>query len=91
VSHLILRVIKPGDAARIMLSGKAQAKRGAQQSPDCEHPSEPGNAGWRHEAPLDHPVSDGARGYSLSLKQSARFFPSAPPMLGAGQRGKKPK
>jgi hypothetical protein len=32
-------------------------------------------------------VPAGARGNSLALKQSARFFPSDPPMLGADQRG----
>jgi len=35
---------------------RRQVKGGAQQSPDCEHPSEFGNAAWRHEAPLHQPV-----------------------------------
>jgi len=38
---------------------------------------------------------DGARGNSprwlAGLRQSARFFPSDPPMLGAGQREETPK
>jgi len=35
---------------------RRQAIRGAQQSPDSEHPSEPGNAAWRHEAPRHRPI-----------------------------------
>ena len=35
---------------------RRHAKRGAQQSPDCEHPSKLDNTAWRHEAPLHLPV-----------------------------------
>jgi len=73
---------------------RRRAKRGAQQSSDCEHPSELGNAAWRREAPRHRPIeAAGARGNApacakatAGLRQFARFNPFAAPMLGAGQR-----
>ena len=60
---------------------RRNAKRGAQQSSDCEHLSKLCNAAWRHKAPLHRPVyAAGAFGNSLRSdppeagKQSAPFF-----------------
>jgi hypothetical protein len=50
---------------------RRQAKQGAQQSSDCEHPSKLGNAAWRHDAPFHRLVgrragSSGTRAFSFA-------------------------
>jgi hypothetical protein len=71
-------------------------KRSAQQSSDCEHASELGNAAWRHEAPLHCPVwrraGDAGHGgffwfVFFSVKENEHAYQKTIPQIGETSRG----